>query len=356
VHRAPALLAALSLLAGRALAQDTSHAVVLMYHHVDAATPPSTSVTPATFRAHVEYLAGEGFSVWPLEQLFDALAAGQPLPERTVALTFDDGYESVLTVAAPLLRAQGWPFTVFVSTDAVDAGYRGYLGWPALRELGAYGATIANHTRSHAHLVQRAPGESHGDWERRVRAEIEDAEHRIADEIGQAPRLFAYPYGELDADVERIVTALGYYAVGQHSGALATYSDLHAAPRFPVATGYDSMAELRSRVRARPLPVIEPRVPAAVAGPDVGDRPTLRFELAPGPFRIEDLACYATGQGPMELTRLGDRRFEARPLRPIGAGRTKYNCTAPSSAETGVYYWSSFLWMRRNSDGSWYSD
>lgn len=354
----PAVAAALWLLAAPLAAQGrgAGNAVILMYHHVDATTPASTSVTPAVFRRHVEYLAAEGFSVEPLADLFEELAAGRPLPERTVALTFDDGYESVLSVAAPLLREHGWPFTVFVSTDAVDAGYGGYLGWAELRELEGYGATIANHTRSHAHLVQRGPNERRAEWERRVRDEIESAQRRIADEMGSAPPLLAYPYGELDADVERIVADLGYYAVGQQSGAVAAYSNLRAAPRFPMATGYDGMQEFRLRVRARALPLVEPRVPAAVLGPETGDRPAFRFELGPGPYRAAELACYASGQGMMTLMPLDDRRFEARPRRPIGPGRTKYNCTAPSSVEDGVYYWASFLWMKRNADGSWYTD
>ena len=53
----------------------------------------------------------------PLQELVDALRAGQPLPDRTAAITFDDGYISIYDTAWPLLRARGWPFTVFVNTE-----------------------------------------------------------------------------------------------------------------------------------------------------------------------------------------------------------------------------------------------
>lgn len=337
-------------------AAGAGHAVILMYHHVDTSTPPATSVTPARFAAHMDYLDANGFNVAPLHDVLRAVEAGDALPDKTVVLTFDDGYESVLDAALPELERRGWPFTVFVSTEAIDAGFGGYLSWNELRRLAEQGATIGNHTRSHAHLVRRRDGESERDWARRVRGEIEGARARLEAEVGRAViPVLAYPYGEFDADVAALVDELGLYGLGQHSGAVGPTTDLRAVPRFPQATGFDGLDELASRVTARALPVRYTAEPERVLHAP-GARPSLTLELGTGDYRATQLACFASGQGRIEIEWLdeAERRVRVRPDAALGPGRTKYNCTAPASDEPGVYYWFSHLFMVRRADGSWY--
>ena len=105
----------LALAAGAARADD--HAVILIYHHVADDTPASTSVTPERFAAHLDYLGDNDFNVMPLMDLLDAIRDEKPLPENSVAITFDDAYRSVYTIARPMLDARGWPYAVFVSTE-----------------------------------------------------------------------------------------------------------------------------------------------------------------------------------------------------------------------------------------------
>ena len=337
-----------------AIAADS--AVIFVYHHVDSETPAITSVTPERFAEHLEFLEKENFHVRPLLEILRAIEAGQPVKDKTVALTFDDGYNSVLETAMPMLASRNWPFTVFVSTDNSDRGYGSYLGWDELRELSENGATIGNHTRTHAHLIRRNDGEAHEDYSARVRAEIVAAGERISSELGDAAiPVFAYPYGEYNAKLKEIVRDLGLLGLGQHSGAVGPQSDLLAAPRYPVTTGYDELDDFALRARSRPLP-------ASVPGPErhllenSEPPPVLRLEISPGDFRIGELACYAPNQGAMELVWADNDMTDVtiRPSQAFGAGRTKYNCTAPSASESGVYYWYSHLWIKRNSDGSWY--
>ncbi len=359
-HRVVLVLALIgSVFVSQRLAQAADSAVILMYHHIDRETPRSTSVTPERFSAHLDYLAQEGFMIRPLLEVLEAVRTGSELAEKTVVLTFDDGYVSVLTNALPLLRALDWPFTVFVSTDYVDKDYSAYLDWDQLRRLADNGGTIGNHTRTHGHLVHRTDDESAQAWQQRVRDEIIGAGERIRSELGDAAiPVLAYPYGEYDASVREIAQQLGLFAVGQHSGAVGPQSDLLAAPRFPIATGYDGLDDFELRVRSRTLP-------ARVLGQerhvlDAGESsPALRLQITPGDFRVDDLACYASNQGAMDLlswTRDEHLEIVARPLQPLRPGRTKVNCTAPSITERGVYYWYGYLWMTKNDDGSWYAE
>ncbi len=360
---APRLLFAVALLlaGGTACAgpdEGERHAVVLAYHHVGENTPPSTSVTPATFEAHLEYLADNGFHVWPLSRILDRLSRGKSVPESTVALTFDDAYESVLTQAYPRLKRRDWPFTVFVSTDYIDRDFSGYMDWGQLRELARDGAEIGNHSLGHPHLVRRRKGEAESQWLERVRQEITGAQRRLQEELPNPVKVFAYPFGEYDRPVRSLVEELGYFGVGQQSGAVGPDTDLTAVPRFPMATGFADLDSFATKVRSRPLPVTVLAPEDRLLGGDEKERPVLRIRVGEGPFRSEALGCFASGQGRMEVT-WADREegvAEVRPREPLPPGRTKYNCTAPSTRTSGVFHWFSYLWLKRNPDGSWYRE
>lgn len=353
-----AVVAALAIACVRPNAAVAGSAVIFMYHHVDATTPESTSVTPARFREQMDLLESGGYTVVPLQELLDALQSGTELPAKSVALTFDDAYESVLLEAMPVLRARGWPFTVFVSTEAVDQQFRGYLSWDQLRELTQNGATIGNHSVSHAHLVRKNPGESDRDWLQRVQTEIDAAAARLRDELGAALiPAFAYPYGEYTDEIRVLLAERQLAGLGQHSGAIGQGSDLQALARYPVAASL-ALDEFALRAGSLALPArVVGTIGPIVQGQDL--RPVLELEIeANSDIRMDEIACYASSQGRMEIEWINrDRRhFSVQPEMALQPGRNKYNCTAPSREHSGTYYWFSYLWMTKLPDGSWYEE
>lgn len=334
--------------------------VVLQYHHVDDQTPAITSVTPERFRQHMDYLQRHDFEVVSLPALVALLRAQRPLPDRAVALTFDDGYISVYRHAFPLLRQKGWPFTVFVNPAAIDAGSGQLASWAQLREMAAAGAVVANHSDSHGHLIRRRPGEGRRDWEKRVGSDIDAAQTRIATQMGVAAKLFAYPYGEYDTQLARLLGRRGYAAFGQHSGPLGSGADLQALPRFPFGGHYGDLQDFATKVNSLALPVAGRQLLAEDGRPladpvlpqDVG-RPQLSITLAqPGDHR--GVNCFASGQGRIEVRRT-DEGFVAQAGKPLPVGRSRYNCTR-ASAQAGRFYWLSQLFIRKRADGSWYAE
>jgi len=332
------------------------HAVILMYHHFGDDTPPSTSVTLAQFDSHLAYLADNGYRVWPLEKILTRLRERQSLPDKVVAISVDDAYTSVYHEAWPRLRARGWPFTVFVATDPVDQGLRAMMSWEQMREMSAAGASFANHSRAHEHLVRRIPGEDEAGWRTRVRADLLHAQARLEAELGHAPRLFAYPYGEYDSALRELVGELGYSAFGQQSGPVSRYADPLALPRFPMAVAFAGLDELRDKLQSRPLPVLhaEPDDPVLAAD---DTRPLLTIKLQPGGYLADTLGCYVSGQGRVAPRWLDAERtrFTVQAARPLAAGRSRYNCTAQPSEGKG-WLWYSQPWILRHPDGSWYRE
>lgn len=330
-------------------------AVILQYHHVSTETPASTSTTPERFAMHLDYLAEAGFSVVPLQELADSLANGKTLPDKTAAISFDDGYISIYETAWPLLKEKGWPFTVFINSEPHDQRKPLFMSWAQLRELHRSGATIANHTVSHPYLLQRRDGHDDEQWKAWVRNEITAAQLRIETEIGEAPMLFAYPFGEFNNAILDVVGALGYTGFGQQSGPLSPFDDLRVLPRFPFGGPYGDAQDFATKVNSLPMPFAAGDSPVrweaengdrlhdlVMDGPSV--RPVLLMRLEEG-FDASRLNCFASGQGRVPVT-VGKPWVRVQAEKPFTAGRSRYNCTA-SSGQRGRFFWFSQLWIVR---------
>ncbi len=329
------------------------YGVVLMYHHVDTDTPRSTSVTPEAFAAHLQYLADNNFNVMDLADLLGAVSNSRPLPPRSVAITFDDAYISVYTQAFPLLRARNWPFTVFVSTNYIDQGFGNYVTWDQLRTMAAAGATMGNHTLTHANLVRMRSELNRDEWMTAVRQEVLAAQARLEEETPTALRVLAYPYGEVDPALETLVQEMNFIGLGQQSGAIGPGTNMLNAPRFPISTGFADMDNFSLRVWSRPMPVslIGPAQPVLAAD---AATPTLPLELRPGGPGVAQVNCFASVPGGVTMERdAATNRLRIRANGELPPGRSKYNCTAPVAGERGRFYWYSHLWIKPRPDGSW---
>ena len=334
-------LVMVALMFGQTVRADDS-AVVFMYHRFGEDRYPATNIRVDQFRQQMEYLRDGGFTVIPLEELLAFLSGGQPLPSKAVVITVDDAYLSVYEVAYPLLLEYGFPFTVFVATNPPDHKLPGYMKWDQMREMAGKGVTFANHGAGHIYMVERLPGESEGQWQSRVAADIEKGWRRLTEEL-PAPMagVFAYPYGEYDSGVAEILKDRGYIAFGQQSGAIGRLSDQRALPRFPMAEAFAGMDGFRTKALSLPMPVTE-----VVPWDPVTDDPLpeITITLAESPARLGQLACFVGGQGKVDVSWIEpNMRFAVRPIKALGKGRQRVNCTAPRS--DGRYFWFSHQWI-----------
>ena len=336
---------------------SANNAVILMYHNVSNDTSPLTSVSPDVFKKHMEYLADNDFSVWPLSKVLKYLESAQSLPDRTVVITFDDAYASVYTQAFPILKAKGWPFTVFVTTQYISDANKNFMSWEQLREVQQSGAEIGNHSNTHAHLIRKHKDETQKQWKHRIIDEIIQAQSILEQRVATPIKVFAYPYGEYSKSLKEIIRELGYTGVGQHSGVMSRTSDFQAIARFPMATGYAGMDDFALKVAAIDLPVTI-LSPADGVLTNSHEVPELKLKLLPADYNKSDFACYVTGQGRANVFWVNFEKGIVSIMAndDLKAGRTKFNCTAPSGSEMNVYYWFSFLWMKPEADGSWYSE
>ncbi len=184
--------------------------LILCYHAVSETWPASFSTTPSAFEEQIAGLLGRGYRGVTLSE-----SRQEPRKaEKLLVVTFDDGYISTLTKAAPILDRLGVPGTLFVPSDYIgrpepmcwkgidhwsDGPHRDELEpltWDQVRELAAAGWEIGAHSVSHPHLTQI------GDEE--LSRELTASKEKIEAELGRPCTTVAYPYGDVD---DRVVAA-----------------------------------------------------------------------------------------------------------------------------------------------------
>lgn len=190
---------------------------ILMYHAFAFADEAATHylVPRRRLAQHLAWLKGRGYQGLTLVELAQALRHGQPLPQRAVVITIDDGYRDNLTVAAPLLEHYGYPVTLFMVSDRVGlcndwdrAGVlagRPLLDWASLRSLASAGWTIGHHGRSHRRLI--------GCDQATASIEIIHGRAELEAGLGRAVETFAYPHGDYDAVSQHVVAEADFTAV-----------------------------------------------------------------------------------------------------------------------------------------------
>jgi peptidoglycan/xylan/chitin deacetylase (PgdA/CDA1 family) len=214
--------------------------IVLGYHAVSDTWPSSLAVTPARLEQQVAWLLRRGFQG---TTFYDAVAS--PPARKTFAVTFDDGYRSVLLEGFPVLERLGVPGTVFPSITYIDSrepqvgpALQHWLAtahapelesmtWDELRQLAAAGWEIGSHTVTHPYLPQLDDSE--------LERELADSKARLEQEIGRPCRTIAYPSGRFDARVMRGADAAGYEVAGALPRRLPGKASPLAWPRISVS-------------------------------------------------------------------------------------------------------------------------
>jgi peptidoglycan/xylan/chitin deacetylase (PgdA/CDA1 family) len=191
--------------------------LVLCYHAVSEDWGAPLSVSPKNLERQLALLIRLGYT----GMTFTDAVVSRP-GRRVIAVTFDDGFASVVQLGLPILSRLGLPGTLFVPTDfPQDAGLLSWPGvdrwlggpheqelrsvsWSDVRELRDSGWEIGSHTRSHPRLT-------HLD-DQQLREELRGSRERCEQEVGTPCRSLAYPYGDVDRRVIRATQDAGFEA------------------------------------------------------------------------------------------------------------------------------------------------
>ncbi len=332
-------------------------AVILQYHHVSESTPTSTSITPKQFEVHLQYLKDHKFTVMPLSELIDGIKNKLALPDKSVAITFDDAYLDLQTQAKPLLDKFGFPYTIYVNPAIITRNDKKksshYLSWQQLKVMADDGVIIANHGYEHDSVVREEKGLTKTQWLAKQGELLLKAEAIIKDKTGQSWRYFAYPYGEYDVEIEDWLKEHDFVAFTQQSGAIGLATNLTSVPRFPASMPYDKISSLRDKLNSLPLAISLKDEQAKIIFKHKEVK-SITFTIESGDFYQAGLNCYISGLGKQQTVWHDDESFSIYFTKDLPVGRVRCNCTAASISKPGRYYWYSKPWFVLKADGSWY--
>ncbi len=196
---------------GASKTASQSAVTVFCYHQFGIAgmKDPTYSISAENFEHQMELIRQKGITVIPLSQYMDALNGKATLPEKAAVITIDDGYQNVYTIAYPILKKYGYPFTVFAYSDVIS-GSKYFLTWAELSEMAQNGVEIGSHSRTHPLMTQRGKNESEEAYQKRITEEIAGSKRILEAHLKQPVRFFAYPYGAYDDFIRETVRQSGY--------------------------------------------------------------------------------------------------------------------------------------------------
>ncbi len=226
-------LAALWVGTAAAEADDTqapTHAVdvpILMYHSILSSENGNCyCLSAAAFRSDLEYLKEHGYQTVFVSQLADYVLQGQPLPEKPVVITLDDGHLNALTAVLPILEELDMKATVSVvgcyteksiAENDPNPNYA-YLTWQDIETLHDSGRVeIGNHTFQLHELgdrrgAEKKCGESTACYQALLREDLSRLQTSLTQQCGTTPRVFAYPYGFASLESRDVLKELGFTA------------------------------------------------------------------------------------------------------------------------------------------------
>ena len=316
--------------------QDDKGITILLYHRVgEEQKHPSTSVSLEQFQAHLDYLIAKNYEVLHLDRLLKDIAEGRTFPHKKIAITFDDGFQSIARHAFEELQSRSLPFTVFINSGVHEEGGQDFMTWETMKNLAkSHLVKFESHSYTHASLL--------GLSDSAITNAVEKDMHLIEEKLGQKPTLFSYPYGEIDTDQQQRIKTAGFLAaVGQHSGVAHALADPYFQARFSMNYRYGSIDRLQTALKATPLAIHQVF-------------PTTRritqahkhIVLEAGIPLHKNFQCFGNGKKLQHaLSKNQTRTVVHIPSDAFQERRFRINCTMPHEKEKGFFRWKGLVFF-----------
>ncbi|MBD7911924.1 MULTISPECIES: polysaccharide deacetylase family protein [Clostridium] len=196
---------------------------VLYYHSVlpDSEVKQKNEVTisPEKLKEELQLVKSLGYTTLTMSEVNDYILNNKEIPQKSILITFDDGYTDNYAHAFPILKELNMKATVFVISSGIDSGY--YMSTAQLKEMSDYGIDIESHTVNHVHLNTLT-------YEQQLK-ELKDSKAKIESVTNKPVLSIAYPFGDFNENSKKASIDAGYSLAFTTNLGLANKTDNRVA-------------------------------------------------------------------------------------------------------------------------------
>jgi peptidoglycan/xylan/chitin deacetylase (PgdA/CDA1 family) len=255
-----------------------------VYHRFGDDKHASANTSIKELKKEFDYFKNNGYIVVPIEKFFEKLEKKESIPDNWVALTIDDAYKSFYENGLAVFKEYGYPFALYVYTEATEKRYGDFMTWDQLKEVQKYGGSVGLHSYSHPRLTKLSLED--------VKKDTQKAYNLFTKRMGYEPTIYAYPYGEYNDRVKEVIKSFGFRGIlNQSTGSVNLSSDPHDIYRIALVGNVN----IKEKIKYNSFYAnwIEPK-----EFPKSG---VLKQIKAKVDSRIKKLNLYVTGEGWREI-------------------------------------------------------
>jgi peptidoglycan/xylan/chitin deacetylase (PgdA/CDA1 family) len=203
---------------------------ILMYHQIseDSKRLSTYVISSAEFENDLKLLQQNGFTTVTVDDLLHFCVDHDPLPEKPIMLTFDDGFESDYVYAFKSLKKYNMKaiFSVigrytdlFSAPDVIKHINYSHLSWDEIKEMDESGlADFENHTYD-MHEIGKRKGalpkkwESDEDYYKALTEDLGKLNAEYKEHLGKEPQAFACPFGAYSDRLQAMLRKMGFTVI-----------------------------------------------------------------------------------------------------------------------------------------------
>jgi peptidoglycan/xylan/chitin deacetylase (PgdA/CDA1 family) len=215
---------------------------ILTYHCIGYEKNNGLKIPEQQFKQQMKYIKDNGYTTITLDELYKFMIENKPIPQKSVVITFDDGYVDNYQYAYPILKEFNLKATVFVISKTIDKR-NGYMTSNQLKELQSNGIDIQSHTLDHEELTTLS-------YEKQLNT-LKESKKTLENLLGKKVNYLAYPYAKYNDNTIKAAKDAGYVMGFILGGRIAKKNDgIYTLHRICVVPS-DGMDVLIARLNTR---------------------------------------------------------------------------------------------------------
>jgi len=211
---------------------------IFVFHRVGDPRYPSTNISAKLLQKDIKYLIAHNYKIVKLSTLVKRIKKHQNI-DKYVVFTIDDSFKSFYKNGLPIFIKYHIPFTLFVYVQATEEKFGDYMTWKQVINTQKYGE-LGIHSFSHPHLPMLT--------NKQIIKDTKKAIFYFKKHLGYVPDMYAYPYGEYNKRVKKIINSFFPIICNQNVGAVNDNSPVNDLDRIAITGDVNIIKKLKLKI------------------------------------------------------------------------------------------------------------